>query len=199
VEAKHISWLGRALAGGGKATVAGSLFGICVVSTWVLGCGAHAPRRGPTDTRTSIFPARPGGTLAPSDLAFGGGPWIQSPSEQPYGLSDAELAVYLKPEARAKAARTPVPAPSTPPAPRPAPALPPPPAVATAPEPAPKTEQLHAALVEPKAADRDLERYAQRQQRARELQDYRGGDAVVITTSTLVIILLVVLLIVLLT
>jgi hypothetical protein len=178
----------------------GSLLGVCVVSTLLFGCGAHAPRRGLSDNRTSIFPARPDGTLTPSDMAFGGGPWIRSPSNTPYGLSDAELAAYLKPEARALAARTPAPEPTPAPrAPARAPALPPPPpVVATTPEPAPQSEQL-AALSEPKPAERDITRYAERQQRSRDLLGYRGGDAVVITTSTLIIILLVVLLIVLLT
>jgi hypothetical protein len=45
----------------------------------------------------------------------------------------------------------------------------------------------------------DLERYAQREQRSRDLQGYRGGDAIVITSGALIVALLIVLLIVLLT
>jgi uncharacterized membrane protein YidH (DUF202 family) len=41
-------------------------------------------------------------------------------------------------------------------------------------------------------------RYAEREARSRDQQQYRGGDVVVITASTLVIVLLIVLLVVLL-
>jgi hypothetical protein len=44
----------------------------------------------------------------------------------------------------------------------------------------------------------DSERYAQRQNKSRNLERYRGGDVVVIGASTLVIVLLIVLLIILL-
>jgi hypothetical protein len=173
------------------------VFVVCVLTTLASGCGSHATRRGPVDARTSIFPARPGGTLTPSDLAFGGGPWIRAPRSS-YGISDAELAAYLKPEARAAAARTRARehSPSTP-AKR-TPALPAPPAVAYAREPAPRTEQS-LALVARTAPAADATRYAEREQRSQRLAEYRGGDAIVITTTTLLIIVLIVLLLILIT
>lgn len=176
-------------------------FAIAVIAT--LGaCGTQATSSGPVDARTSIYPARPG-TLLPSDLAFGVGSGTSSGGREQIGISDEELATYLQPPTRAKAGRTRTPRerPPAPARPEPLPALPPlSAAVAHVPERAARTElQAQAAPVEPRAADPDAARYAQREQRASALSDYRGGDAIVISVTTLVIIALIVLLVILVT
>lgn len=177
----------------------------CILTVLVYGCGAQ-PARPAVDARSAPggLDVRGGATLTPADLAYGGGPWIDA-----RGVSDArreatvDLDPFLKPEAVASAQAKPS-APATPrePARAPAPALPstaPPAALAAS-----KPEQLAVAEEQPLARaplapNSDLERYGQRERQSRELQSYRGGDAVVISASTLVIVLLVVLLVVLLT
>lgn len=176
-------------------------FSIAVIAT--LGaCGTQATTPGPVDSRTSIYPAGRN-TLLPSDLAFGGGPWTSSGDRGRIGMSEEELATYLKPPTPAKAAhtRTPPAPPASPERPEPLPALPPfSAAVARTPEPTARTEQqVPAAPAGPRTANPDAARYAQREQRASALADYRGGDVVVISVTTLVIILLIVLILVLLT
>lgn len=61
----------------------------------------------------------------------------------------------------------------------------------------PPVASAHAVQASPQEQTQDSTRYAQREQQAPALQDFRGGDAVVITMSTLVAVLLIVLLVVL--
>jgi hypothetical protein len=160
-----------------------------------VGCGSQAVR-GPVDARAAGgLDARSGRTLVPSDLAFGRDVALASRSER----ASADIDAYLKPQPAAPArtpARKRAPAPA-------APALPPPPAIGLAPEAEAAAQTEQAAPQQLLAANTlpggDHERYAQRERRSRDVQGYRGGDAIVITSSALIVALLIVLLIVLLT
>jgi hypothetical protein len=161
-----------------------------------VGCGSQAVR-GPVDARAAGgLDARSGRTLVPSDLAFGRDVALARRGER---ASGTDIDAYLKPQPKAPAripARKPTPAPAVP-------ALPPPPAIALAPqaEATAQTEQTapQALLAANTLPGGDHERYAQREQRSRDVQNYRGGDPIVITSSALIVALLIVLLIVLLT
>jgi hypothetical protein len=168
----------------------------CLLMMVVLAVGCSSQSvRGPVDARAAGgLDARSGRTLVPGDLAFGRDVALASRSEQAPG---ADIDAYLKPQPAAPAripARTRMPAPA-------APVLPPPPAIALAPESAAQTEQTapQPLLAANTLSGGDLERYAQREQRSRDVQGYRGGDAIVITSGALIVALLIVLLIVLLT
>lgn len=164
-------------------------------------CGTQTTSPGPVDARTSIYPARPSGTLIPSDFALGGGPSIRPRSGERDAMSEEELATYMKPEGRAKPARERAPAqpPSPPVPPEPLPALPRLPPVAGTLQPATRTELPSAAPVAPEPAAPDMQRYAEREQRASGLSDFRGGEVVVISITTLVIVLVIVLIVLLVT
>jgi hypothetical protein len=167
------------------------------------GCNSQGVTRGPVDARAAGgLDARSGRTLVPSDLAFGRDVALAERSGDRARAADVDA--YLKPTPLA--AKRPASKPATPPrkqpAPKPAPALPAPPMMALAPEAKTTTQtdenapQLLAAATLPGG---DAERYAQREQRSRDLSGYRGGDAIVITSGALIVALLIVLLIVLLT
>jgi hypothetical protein len=167
----------------------------CLLMVLAVGCSSQAVR-GPVDARAAGgLDVRAGRTLVPSDLALGGDVALASRSER---SSTADIDAYLKPQPAAPARpptrkRAPEPA---------APALPPPPALAPEAEALAQTEQSAqqpALVASATLGGGDLERYAQREQRSRNIQGYRGGDAIVITSSALIIALLIVLLIVLLT
>jgi len=167
------------------------------------GCNSQGVTRGPVDARAAGgLDARSGRTLVPSDLAFGRDVALAERSDR---ARAADVDAYLKPTLLA--AKRPASKPATPPrkqpAPKPAPALPAPPMMALAPEAKTTTQTdenapqiLAAATTLPGG---DAERYAQREQRSRDLSGYRGGDAIVITSGALIVALLIVLLIVLLT
>jgi hypothetical protein len=166
----------------------------CLLMVLAVGCGSQAVR-GPVDARAAGgLDARAGGTLVPSDLAFGRDVALASRSERAPG---ADIDGYLKQQPAAPVrtpARKRAPAPA-------APALPPPPAIAPEAEAAAQTEQAapQPVLAANTLPGGDHERYAQRERRSRDMQGYRGGDAIVITSSALIVALLIVLLIVLLT
>lgn len=172
--------------------------GACLLSVLAVGCSSQSVR-GPVDARAAGgLDARAGRTLVPGDLAYGRDLALAAHVE---GTPTTDVDAYLKPQPAAPA-RMPVVPRKQSQQPASAPALPPPPAMAPNAEAMAKTEQtatqeaLVAANVLPGG---DVERYAQREQRSRNIQGYRGGDAVVITSGALIVALLIVLLIVLLT
>jgi hypothetical protein len=163
------------------------------------GCAQSRP---PVDARSAPGGLDLRGTFTPRDLAYGGGPYTAARSEP---RREIDLDPFLKPEALARTGKPHAPAaprrPTPARAPAPQPALPPAPKVAFATAttgPAVQVEPVALAAVDPTPSS-DLQRYADREQRSRELQNYKGGDAIVISTTALLVIILVVLLIVLLT
>lgn len=174
-----------------------ALLALCACLGAAFGCSSSQAVRAPVDARAAGgLDVRPASTLVPSDLAFGRDVALASRGER---SSTADIDAYLKPQPTAPARK---PAPK---APEPGkPALPARPAIALAPaaENRAETEQTadQPVLVAANTlGGGDAERYAQREQRSRDIQGYRGGDAIVITSGTLIVVLLIVLLVVLLT
>jgi hypothetical protein len=174
----------------------------CVLTTLGAGCSSQAATRGPVDARAAGgLDARSASTLVPSDLALGRDVALAERTDR---AQQANLDAYMKKQPTLLAAkRTPAKPQRKPPAPKPAAALPPPPVMALAPEATATTQTDETAPQLLAAANTlpggDMERYAQREQRSRDLSGYRGGDAIVITSGALIVALLIVLLIVLLT
>lgn len=185
--------------------------GVLALTIAMLGaCGAHTTSPGVADARTSIYGARPSATLIPSDFSRGGASRVGPTRGERERMGEEELATYMKPESRAKPARwRAAPEPPTVPAPpEPLPALPRLPPVARPsdlagpteePSAAPVVAQRSAHPIVPESTAPDMQRYAQREQRASGLSDFRGGEVVVISVTTLAIVLVIVLLVVLLT
>jgi hypothetical protein len=171
----------------------------CTLAIVLAGCGAHAVQTPPG--APGALDVRPSSTLTPSDLAYGGGRWLAGPAAP---RRTPDLDGFLKPDAVA-GGKAPARTPPKQQAPARKPALPP--RMVFTPEEVAVAESAQSTGIVPAAftytapvADRsDLQQYAQREQRSRQLQGYQGGDAIVISASTLVIVLLVVLLLVLLT
>jgi hypothetical protein len=173
-----------------------------------IGC-TQSIARAPADARAAGgLDARPASTLVPSDLAYGRDVAAGPRAER--ALTTELDASYSKeqPVAQAKRARVPAASKQKPErkqrAPKPAPALPPPPVMALAlgaDHGSAATEQPaeQAPVAQNRLPGGDMERYAQRQQRSRDLSGYRGGDGIVITSGALIVALLIVLLVVLLT
>lgn len=172
--------------------------------TLAMGCSTQGVTRGPVDARAAGgLDARSASTLVPGDLAFGRDVALADKSHRAHKTN---IDAYMKKQPTLFAAKHTTRAPATPqrkPKPKPAPALPPPPVMALAPEAQTTTQTDDSATVALAAANTlpggDMERYAQREQRSKDLSGYRGGDAIVITSGALIVALLIVLLIVLLT
>jgi hypothetical protein len=173
--------------------------------TLAAGCSSQGVTRGPVDARAAGgLDARSASTLVPGDLAFGRDVALAEKSSRAHKVN---VDAYMKKQPTLLAAKRTTRSPATPqrkPTPKPVPALPPPPVmVALAPEAKTTTQTDQSASQQMLAANTlpggDMERYAQREQRSRDLSGYRGGDAIVITSGALIVALLIVLLIVLLT
>jgi hypothetical protein len=172
--------------------------------TLAAGCSSQGVTRGPVDARAAGgLDARSASTVVPGDLAFGRDIALAEKNNRAHKVN---VDAYMKKQPTLLAAKRTTRSPATPrrkPTPKPMPALPPPPVMVLAPEAKPTTQTDQNASQQMLAANTlpggDMERYAQREQRSRDLAGYRGGDAIVITSGALIVALLIVLLIVLLT
>jgi hypothetical protein len=176
--------------------------GALVLAVAASACGASNPGQSARGT-PDLSKALPAPTSSPFGLARG---------DRPLGItgqrlgSSADLEAYLKrgaatPEAAAVATSSPRPA--RPERARPSALALPDTRVPANAAPAPAGDfgaasvAVQHATARPPSAVSDSQLYAQRQNKSRSLERYRGGDVVVIGVSTLVIVLLIVLLIVL--